>query len=137
MNHYELLGVDRHASPDIIKAAYRVQAKKYHPDLTANDPRSQLQMQRVNEAYAVLSDPQKRRNYDLSLPENDYEEPRSYSRPAPPVQEEEYEYEPAPPRRRRSSGGKGMIAALVLLAIALTVGLFYLFFAMARYSLFG
>ena len=51
MNHYELLGVDRHASPDIIKAAYRVQAKKYHPDLTANDPRSQQQMQRVNEAY--------------------------------------------------------------------------------------
>ncbi len=130
MNHYEVLGVDRHASADIIKAAYRVQAKKYHPDLTANDLHSQQLMQRVNEAYAVLSDPQKRRNYDLTLRDPEQPQPSVvYSRAAQP----DMSYDERQPRR--CSGG-GVVALLILLALALTGGLFYLFFAYIRYMLF-
>lgn len=135
MNHYEVLGVDRHASADIIKAAYRVQAKKYHPDLTANDPNSQRLMQRVNEAYAVLSDPQKRRSYDLTLPAPEPEPAPVYGRAAQP-EPTEY-YDDAPPAREKRRTGGGTIALLILLAVALTGGLFYLFFAYIRYQLFS
>ncbi len=133
MNHYEVLGVDRHASADIIKAAYRVQAKKYHPDLTANDPRSQQLMQRVNEAYAVLADPQKRRNYDLTLRDPEPEPSVVYSRTTQP----DTSYDDRPPTKQKRRAGGGVVALLILLALALTGGLFYLFFAYVRYMLFS
>eukprot|EP00304_Pavlova_gyrans_P000811 CAMPEP_0206048130 /NCGR_PEP_ID=MMETSP1466-20131121/23257_1 /ASSEMBLY_ACC=CAM_ASM_001126 /TAXON_ID=44452 /ORGANISM="Pavlova gyrans, Strain CCMP608" /LENGTH=208 /DNA_ID=CAMNT_0053423165 /DNA_START=10 /DNA_END=633 /DNA_ORIENTATION=+ len=62
-NLYERLGVDRSASADDVKRAYRVLALRCHPDKTS-DPDATAKFQRISEAYAVLSDDQKRRNYD-------------------------------------------------------------------------
>ena len=63
-DYYEVLGVPRDASQDDIKRAYRQLAKKYHPDANPNDPSAQDRFKEINEAYEVLSDPEKRANYD-------------------------------------------------------------------------
>lgn len=64
MDYYSVLGVSKNASPDDIKKAFRKQAKKYHPDANRNDPNAEARFKEVNEAYEVLSDPQKRQQYD-------------------------------------------------------------------------
>ncbi len=64
-DYYEILGVGRDADEEEIKRAYKRLAMKYHPDRNPDDPRAAEKMKEVNEAYAVLSDPEKRRLYDL------------------------------------------------------------------------
>ena len=61
---YEVLNVDKGASEDEIKKAYRKNAKKYHPDLNPDDKAAEAKFKEVNEAYEVLSDPQKKGRYD-------------------------------------------------------------------------
>lgn len=64
-DYYEILGIDRNASEDDIKKAYRKMARKYHPDLNKDHPKeAEAKFKQVNEAYHVLSDPQKRQQYD-------------------------------------------------------------------------
>lgn len=63
-NYYEVLGVDKSASADEIKKAYRKLAKKYHPDLNPDDKEAEVHFKEVNEAYEVLSDDQKKSRYD-------------------------------------------------------------------------
>ncbi|HIE33935.1 MAG TPA: molecular chaperone DnaJ [Candidatus Altiarchaeales archaeon] len=62
-DYYEVLGVDRNASPEDIKRAYRRLAKKYHPDVN-KDPNAEEKFKEISEAYEVLIDPDKRTNYD-------------------------------------------------------------------------
>lgn len=64
IDYYKILGVDKNASQDDVKKAFRKLARKYHPDLNPNDPSAKDKFQEINEANEVLSDPEKRKKYD-------------------------------------------------------------------------
>jgi len=63
-NYYEILGVDKNASQEDIKKSYRKLSMKYHPDKTQGDKNLEDKFKEVNEAYSVLSNLEKRREYD-------------------------------------------------------------------------
>ena len=65
-NYYKILGVDRNADEDMIRRAYWALAKTYHPD-SNDDPAAEVKFRKINEAYEVLMDPDKRRRYDEML----------------------------------------------------------------------
>lgn len=64
IDYYKILGVDKKASAEDIKKAYRKLARKYHPDLNPNDKEANKKFQEINEANEALSDPDKRKKYD-------------------------------------------------------------------------
>ncbi len=64
-DYYEVLGIERNASEEEIKKAYRKLAKKYHPDINPDNKESEVKFKEVNEAYEVLSDPDKKSKYDV------------------------------------------------------------------------
>ena len=63
-DYYEVLGVSKDADEATLKKAYRKVAKKYHPDVNPGDKEAEKKFKEASEAYAVLSDPEKRRQYD-------------------------------------------------------------------------
>ncbi|MBE6599455.1 MAG: molecular chaperone DnaJ, partial [Ruminococcaceae bacterium] len=63
-DYYEVLGVDKSADEGSIKKAYRQLAKKYHPDMNPGDAEAEAKFKEVNEAYDILSDPDKKAKYD-------------------------------------------------------------------------
>src|SRR5712691_10871972 len=67
-DYYKTLGVAREASADEIKKAFRKLARKYHPDMNPSDKKAEAKFKEINEAYEVLSDPDKRRKYDTLGP---------------------------------------------------------------------
>ena len=64
IDYYKILGVDKNATQEEIKKAYRKLARKHHPDLNPNDKNAKSNFQQINEANEVLSDPEKRKKYD-------------------------------------------------------------------------
>lgn len=64
IDYYKILGVDRNIPQDQVREAYRKRAKQFHPDLHPNDPKAKAKFQALNEAYDVISDPDKRKKYD-------------------------------------------------------------------------
>ncbi len=63
-DYYQILGISKSSSEDEIKKAYRKKAKEYHPDRNENNPQAEEKFKKVSEAYAVLSDKDKRKQYD-------------------------------------------------------------------------
>ena len=63
-DYYEVLGIEKNADDAAIKKAYRALAKKYHPDMNPGDAEAEKKFKEASEAYAILSDPEKRRQYD-------------------------------------------------------------------------
>jgi len=64
-DYYEVLGLDKNASDDQIKKAFRTLARKHHPDKNQDDPDAERLFKEVQEAYAVLSNPEQRKQYDM------------------------------------------------------------------------
>lgn len=64
IDYYKILGVARDIPQDKVREAYRKRAKQFHPDLHPNDPKAKAKFQALNEAYDVISDPEKRKKYD-------------------------------------------------------------------------
>lgn len=93
-NYYAILGIPLDADNDTLKRAYRQLARRYHPDLAG--PEGAVQMKRINRAYDVLSDPQKRQNYDLviggniDLRQSGLTRPRPVARRFSPEEEAEF-----------------------------------------------
>ena len=71
-NYYEILEVNKNASPEIIEKAYKTLVKKYHPDLQEDNLKNiyEEKIKKINEAYDILSNSEKRKNYDLNLNNN-------------------------------------------------------------------
>lgn len=87
-NYYDILQVNRNASAEIVEKAYKTLAKKYHPDLQTEENKKQSEeiLKEINEAYEILSDPEKKQNYDQYLVANDFyafqkSQPKSNSSP--------------------------------------------------------
>ena len=74
-NYYQILEVDVNASFEVIEKAYKTLVKKYHPDLQENSLKndSEEKLKLINEAYEVLSNEEKRKNYDLALQQEEME----------------------------------------------------------------
>ena len=74
-NYYQILEVDTNASFEVIEKAYKTLVKKYHPDLQENSLKndSEEKLKLINEAYEVLSNEEKRKNYDLALQQEEME----------------------------------------------------------------
>lgn len=72
-DHYRTLQVRRDAEPEVIEKAYRALSMKHHPDRAPSADRhgATRRMQTINAAYAVLGDPERRRRYDATLPDED------------------------------------------------------------------
>ena len=128
MTHYEVLGVSTSASADEIKRAYRLQARRHHPDLSGADD---AVMQALNQAWATLGDPVRRQAYDRTLGIGEATGPsraRATPPPAPPpivVDEEgEADWGPEPEPGPGTKRDLWLLAPVALLvSAALCVGL--------------
>jgi curved DNA-binding protein CbpA len=126
-DYYEILEIDKQATKDQIKAAYKRLALKYHPDRNLNNPYAEDVFKRVNEAYQVLSDDLKRSYYDLKFstpyihtPDNQATRTNTYTNPPPPpTQPYENSYDPKiyVSKKLRQRIQVGTIVGLVVLAL--------------------
>ncbi|GAB2940321.1 J domain-containing protein [Aquaspirillum soli] len=100
--HYDNLKVARNAPPEVIRAAYKALSQRFHPDKNLNDPEAERIMVIINEAYDVLSDPEKRAEHDLWIAEKEKtleDEPRIFVTPKSPPREPNPEPIPEKPSK--------------------------------------
>ena len=113
-DYYSILGVPAAATTDEIRAAYRRLARQYHPDLNSG-PEAEARMKEINHAYATLSDPQRRRHYDIygvtDLPSADLSRRSRQRSPRPSADRPSRQrtYSPSAPQR-----GEDIEAALLI-----------------------
>lgn len=107
MTYYQVLEIDKKASQEVIKAAFRALSMRYHPDKNPGDKQCLIRMQQINVAHSILSDSIKRAAYDQTLvfiPNQTYtapNRPHTTSQPTPePQQKYEPEQEPPPEPRQ-------------------------------------
>jgi DnaJ-class molecular chaperone len=115
-DYYAILGVSQDADPEVIKAAFRALAKKYHPDVASG---SSARFREVNEAQSVLSDPTKRIAYDELIGSYQARKP---SAPANTVHEDRPPSQQAPTTLNKVRAGMTLVGA-ALLGITLIFGL--------------
>ena len=94
-NYYSILNVSNNADEDQIKQAYRTLAMKYHPDKNPDNKAAEEKFKHISEAYSVLSDPQRRRDYDLgtSTPFSSSEKTYTYGQNTNPFGEDFFSYQ--------------------------------------------
>jgi len=113
MDFYQVLGISPKASQKEIRIAYRNLAKKYHPDILQKAPDAEIKIREITQAYKTLSDPEKRKQYDLRIVFGSFEEGDSG-----PVRY----YPPGKPSRKRYDQGvilKGRVFILFLLLLVI------------------
>jgi tetratricopeptide (TPR) repeat protein len=134
-NHYQVLGVPRNASIESIKKAYKALAKKYHPDINPGSKFYEDHFKKVTAAYAILSDPLKRQQYDVKLHRAEYP-PIARPNPARPAAQQRPR-RPAPKQPPLSvnlgmpSKQNMIVIGMILLLIA---GGYVLFHVMNRFT---
>lgn len=115
--YYDTLSVVRNAPPEVIRAAYKILSQKHHPDRNSDNPNVTAIMAKINDAYAVLSDPEKRKKYDKWLAEQEAsatQQDKSAQKPEP--EKKTYQTEspkPPPLNLKNSSLGKGVLFAVI------------------------
>jgi len=150
IDYYQILGVHRQAEPEVIDAAFRAMALRFHPDHNAGDRSATDHMRQINEAHAVLSDPERRRAYNRewdaqhtrppSVPKRPPSSGPTAPQPKPPPSANPFASDPPPqpaaakePANQRPSDSRPAVAFLVLALISTSVGV-VLFFASEQHA---
>lgn len=131
-NYYKILGVPYHATSDAIKNAYRLKAKKYHPDIRkGSDAKQKFQL--INEAYQLLKDERKRRYYDYRLRVELAKRQNVYNQPVYKTKYTHRHYYTSKAYRKQDSGFKyeKVFDNLVFLFM-LIIGLYLIIFGFYR-----
>jgi DnaJ-class molecular chaperone len=121
MTYYDILEVVPQASPEVIKNAYRALAKKYHPDLQTNENDrqwSEAAFKTITEAYEILSEIERRKNYDLWLNINNSEEAYEKEATFPNGVIKETETREEVPLFKNMDATDAIIASLIVLMLA-------------------
>ena len=123
-DYYQVLQVHPQAEPEIIAVAYRKLAQKYHPDVAEDKETAEVRMKQINEAFAVLSDPQKRARYDewySSAPDVAYDDDRDYDAGTDYWGSATADTGPTTGTPTAASGGESLTALLIIGLIVLLV----------------
>lgn len=119
--HYDTLSVVRNAPPEVIRAAYKILSQKHHPDRNSDNPNVTAIMAKINDAYAVLSDPEKRKKYDKWLAEQEVsatQQDKSAQKPEP--EKKTYQTkspDTSPLNVKTSSLGKGILLPVICMIV--------------------
>lgn len=128
-SHYDNLTVSRNASPEVIRAAYRVLCQKYHPDKHNQNPEYVRIMSIINTSYQILMDPEQRRQHDIWLAEKEREqEQKTQEHPYPKQEYRTPKYSPPPPPQSDATSNENDRKFSKKLAIACALVIMFVIF---------